>query len=84
MPSRHHRRWYRVVAILLAYLLFGAAIFVPLGAQKEPSVVLLIVVGSIWFLALVGTIVGNEIYIKKKYNGDFLPKLGDDDDNERP
>ena len=80
MPSKnHHRPIYRIVAICLAYLLFGAGIFVPLGTQKEPNVVLLIVLGSIWLIALVGTIVANEIYIKKKYGGDFLKK-GDDDE----
>ena len=79
MPSRHHKRSYRIIAICLAYLLFGAAIFVPLGTQKEPNLVLLIVIGSIWLAALVGTIVGNEIYIQKKYGGDFLKKEEDED-----
>lgn len=80
MPSRHHRPIYRITAIILAYLLLGAAFFVPLGAQKEPNTVLLIVLGSIWLLALIGTIVGNEIYIKKKYGGDFLPHKDDEED----
>ncbi len=73
MPSRHHKRSYRVIAISLAYLLFGAAIFAPLGAQKEPNLVLLFVLLGIYILLWVGTIIGNEIYIKKKYGGDFLP-----------
>ncbi len=81
MPSRHHKRWYRIVAICLAYLLFGAAILVPLGVQKEPNVVLLIVVGSLWLALLIGTIVANEIYIQKKYGGDFLKKEEDEDGN---
>lgn len=74
MPSRHHKRSYRITAICLAYLLFGAAILVPLGVQKEPQIVLLIVLASIWFVALIATIVINEIYIQKKYGGDFLKK----------
>ena len=73
MPSRHHHRSYRVIAIILAYLLFGTAIFAPLCAQKEPNLVLLFVLLGVWLLALIGTIVLNEIYIKKKYGGDFLP-----------
>lgn len=81
MPSRHHRPIYRITAIFLAFLLFGAAVFVPLGTQKEPNLVLLIVLGAIWLLALVGTIVSNEIYIRKKYGGDFLtPQKNDEDD----
>lgn len=80
MPSRHHRRSYRITAICLAYLLFGAAIFVPMGAQKEPNLVLLIVLGSIWFVALAATVIVNEIVIKKKYGGDFLKKEEDNGD----
>ena len=67
--SVHHRRWYRVIAISLAYLLFGAALFVPLGSQKDPNLVLLIVLGSIWFVAWIASIVVNEIIIAKKYGG---------------
>ena len=81
MPSRHHRPTYRITAIFLAFLLFGAAVFVPLGVQKEPNVVLLVVLGVIWFLALTGTIVANEIYIRKKYGGDFLSPQKDDEDD---
>ena len=80
MPSRHHKRSYRIIAICLAFLLFGAAILVPLGAQKEPNVVLLIVLGSLWLVALVATIVVNEIIIQRKYGGDFLKKEEDNAD----
>ena len=79
MPSRHHRRSYRITAIILAFLLLGAALFVPLGAQKDPNFVLICVLAGIWFLAMLGVIVGNEIYIKKKYGGDFLPNLESDE-----
>ena len=78
MRSRHHRPIYRITAIALVYILFGAAIFVPLGAQKDPQPVLLIVLGVIWLLAMVGTIVVNEIVIRKKYGGDFLPHEDDE------
>lgn len=73
MRINHHRPIYRIVAITLAYLLFGCALFVPLGSQKEPNLVLLIVLAGVWALAWIGTIVANEIVIKKKYGGDFLP-----------
>lgn len=79
MPSRHHRRSYRITVIVLAYLLFGAAIFAPLGAQKEPNLVLLFVLLGVWLLALIGTIVANEIYIRRKYGGDFLPHKDEDE-----
>ncbi len=74
MRSRHHRPLYRIVAISLVYLLFGAAVFVPLGTQKDPNPVLLIVLGSVFVALWIGTIVVNEIIIKKKYGGDFLSK----------
>ena len=77
--SVHHRRSYRVIAISLAYLLFGAALFVPLGSQKDPNLVLLIVLGSIWFVAWIVSIVVNEIIIAKKYGGDFLSQGKQDD-----
>ena len=81
MPNKHHHSpIYRIAAIALAYLLFGAAIFVPLGAQKEPNVILLVVLLCVWFAALIATIVVNEIRIKKKYGGDFLKKEKDEDE----
>ena len=73
MRSRHHHPLYRIIVITLVYLLFGAAIFVPLGTQKDPNPILLIVLGIIWGVAWIGTIVVNEIIIRKRYGGDFLP-----------
>lgn len=81
MPSRHHRPIYRITAITLAFLLLGAAIFVPLGMQKEPNIILLIVLGAIWLLGLIGFIVWNEINIKKKYGGDFLSSKEKDEED---
>ena len=74
MPSRHHRRSYRIIAIILAFLLLGAAIFVPLGAQSEPNALLIYILLGIYLVALVATIVINEVIIWKKYKGDFLKK----------
>ena len=79
MPSRHHHPLYRITAIILSFLLLGAAIFVPLGVQKEPNLVLLIVLGSVWLLALIGVIAANEIVIRKKYGGDFLKEQNKDE-----
>lgn len=79
MSSRHHRRSYRIAVIIAAYLLFGAAIFVPMGAQAEPNLVLLFVLLGVWLVALAATIVINEIIIKRKYGGDFLKKDGKDE-----
>jgi len=79
MPSRHHRPLYRITAIILSFLLLGAAVFVPLGVQKEPNLVLLIVLASVWLVALIGGIVANEIVIRKKYGGDFLKEQNKDE-----
>ena len=79
MPSRHHRPLYRITAIILSFLLLGAAVFVPLGVQKEPNLVLLIVLASVWLVALIGVIVANEIVIRKKYGGDFLKEQNKDE-----
>ena len=79
MPSRHHRPLYRITAIILSFLLLGAAVFVPLGVQKEPNLVLLIVLASVWLVALIGVIVDNEIVIRKKYGGDFLKEQNKDE-----
>lgn len=78
MSSRHHRRSYRIAAIFCAYLLIGAALFVPLGATPDPNYVLLWVLLGIWTIAFIGTIVINEIIIKKKCGGDFLKKKDED------
>ena len=80
MSSRHHRRWYRIIAIFCAYLLIGAALFVPLAASPDPNYVLLWILLGVWSAAFIGTIVVNEIIIKKKYGGDFLKKKGEDQD----
>ncbi len=82
MSSRHHHRSYRIVAILCAYLLLGAALFVPLAASPDPNYVLLWVLLGIWVVALVATIVINEIIIKKKYGGDMINKKKGKDEDE--
>ena len=82
MPSRHHKRSYRIIAITFAFLLLGAALFVPLGTQKEPNMILLYVLLGIYVAAYVATIVINEIIIAKKYHGDFLKKTDESDSND--
>ena len=80
MSSRHHRRSYRILAILCAFLLIGVALFVPLAATSDPNYILLWVLLGIWTAALIGTIVVNEIIITKKYGGDFLKKKDREED----
>ena len=74
MSSRHHHRSYRIIAISCAFLFIGAALFAPLAASPDPNYVLLWVLLGIWLALWIGTIVVNEILIKKKYGGDFLAK----------
>ena len=66
--SRINRRGraYRIIAILLAFLLIGIAVFVPILAGKDVNYVVLWVALSIYAVALVGTIVANEIIIYKR------------------
>lgn len=80
MSSRHRRRSYRIIAILLAFLFIGAAIFVPLMASPDRNYIVMWVLLGIWGALLIGTIVGNEIVIKKKYGGDFLKKKDEEKD----
>ena len=80
MSSRHRRRSYRIIAILLAFLFIGAAIFVPLMASPDRNYIVMWVLLGIWVALLIGTIVGNEIVIKKKYGGDFLKKKDEEED----
>lgn len=80
MSSRHHRRSYRIIAILLAFLFIGAAVFVPIAASPDPNLILLWILLGIWAVALVTTIVVNEIIIAKKYGGDFLKKKDEEED----
>ncbi len=80
MSSRHHHRSYRIIAIVCAYLLIGAALFVPLAASPDPNYVILWVLLGVWAVALIATIVVNEIIIKKKYGGDFLKKDDEEED----
>ena len=66
MPSRRHNRAYRITAIVLAYLLLGSAIFVPLGVQPEPNMLLIYIVLGVYLAALAATIIINEILIAKR------------------
>lgn len=67
-----HKAIYRIIVILLAYALIGAAIFVPISYSKPINYVLLWVALGVYCAALIATIVVTEvIYAKrrKKKNG---------------
>ena len=67
-----HKAIYRIIVILLAYALIGAAIFVPISYSKPINYVLLWIAVGVYAAALTATIVVTEIvYAKrsKKKNG---------------
>ncbi len=67
-----HRTAYRIIVILIAYALLGAAIFVPISYSKPINYALLWTALGIYCAALIATIVISEVvYAKrrKKKNG---------------
>lgn len=67
-----HKTVYRIIVILLAYALIGAAVFVPISYSKPINYVLLWIAVGVYAAALTATIVVTEIvYAKrsKKKNG---------------
>ncbi len=63
-----HKTAYRVVVILIAYALLGAAIFVPISYSKPINYVLLWVALGVYLAALIATIVVTEIIYAKRGN----------------
>lgn len=61
-----HKTAYRIVVILIAYALFGAAIFVPISYSKPINYVLLWVALGVYLAALIATIVVTEIIYAKR------------------
>ena len=71
--NRRRGRAYRIVAITLAFLLFGVAIFVPLMTGSERNSVWVYIFFGVFLAAYVATVVVNEIIIwrrNKKANQD--------------
>lgn len=66
MSGRFKRgRLYRIIAIILAFLLIGVAVFVPILSGKDVNPIVLWVAVGIYAAAFIGTIVINEIIIYK-------------------
>ena len=67
MSVRHRSPVYRIIGITLAYLVLGAALFVPILASSTPNMVLFWVIMSIYIAAYIATVVINEIVTRKRY-----------------
>lgn len=61
-----HSPIYRVFAIVLAYALFGTAIFVPIASSKPINYLLLWIALSVFLTALIATIVATEVIMAKR------------------
>lgn len=66
-----HKAVYRIVVILLAFALIGAAVFVPISYSKPINYVLLWVALGVYCGALIATILVTElIYAKRRKKKD--------------
>ena len=61
-----HKTAYRIIVILIAFALIGAAVFVPISYSKPINYVLLWVALGVYAAALVGTIVVTEVIYAKR------------------
>ena len=66
MSNKRRGRLYRIIVIILAFLLIGAAVFIPLMTGSNRNDVVIYVALGIYGVALVATIVINEILIYKR------------------
>ena len=66
MSNRRKGRAYRIIVILIAFVLIGAAVFIPLLMGSNRNDVLIYVLLGVYLAALVGTIVANEIIIYRR------------------
>lgn len=63
--NKRRGRAYRIIVILIAYALAGAAIFIPLLSFKQDNKLPIYITFGIFMAALIATIVVNEIIIRK-------------------
>lgn len=61
-----HSRGYRITVIVVAFLLLGAAIFVPISTSKPINYVLLFVALGIYVVSLLATIIITEIIYARR------------------
>ena len=61
-----HTPFYRIAVILLCYAIVGLFVFVPLAQDPNKNLVVLIVVGSVFFLAFLATVIVEEVIRARK------------------
>lgn len=61
-----YSRGYRITVIIIAFLLLGAAIFVPISTSKPINYVLLFVALGIYVASLLATIIITEIIYARR------------------
>ena len=72
-----HKTAYRIIVILIAYALIGAAIFVPISYSKPINYILLWAALGVYCAALIATIVVTEvIYAKRRKKKDGTDSQG--------
>ena len=64
--NRRRGRFYRIVVILVAFVLIGAAVFIPLMSGSNRNEVAIYIALGVYLAALIGTITINEIIIYKR------------------
>jgi Na+-driven multidrug efflux pump len=59
--------FYRILVLLLCYAILGVSILVPLAMNKNPNIVLIIIIASVLVAAFVATTIIVEIQWARKY-----------------
>jgi Na+-driven multidrug efflux pump len=59
--------FYRILVLLLCYAILGVSILVPLAMNKNPNIVLIIIIASVLVAAFVATAIIVEIQWARKY-----------------
>jgi Na+-driven multidrug efflux pump len=59
--------FYRILVLLLCYAILGVSILVPLAMNKNPNIVLIIIIASVLLAAFVATAIIVEIQWARKY-----------------
>lgn len=59
--------FYRILVLLLCYAILGVSILVPLAVNKNPNIVLIIIIASVLVAAFVATAIIVEIQWARKY-----------------